>query len=253
MTSFNLFTEDITHDFETSTLPINDVENVTEGYQTIPFATQQGFSPFLVFVRALLAVLAVVGNAVTIITIMRNRQLWKPTYFFICNVCFFDFLYGCFLAPTYLATRKIVITSAAIEIGCTLKGILVGLITTGGTASMLLVAIDRVIYIMVPLRYFSLVTNAFSTLLILGAGLASLAFSTGIYWHNTMTKGFTCLPTVFLRKMESVLAFSYVLFLSIITLILNCIVGAVAYKQGGFFCVELFAKYLFLLDLRFEV
>ena len=206
--------------------------------------SKEGFPMEAAVVRIFLAVLAVVGNAMTILTIIRNRQLWKPTYFFICNACLYDFVYGSFVAPTYIATRKVIVTSTATEIGCTLKGVLVGVITVGGACSMLLLAIDRVIYIFLPLRYFNLVTDRLSAILITLAGLTSLAFSIGIYWNNLLTIGYSCLPTVYLKRVESITAFTYVVLLATVTLILHFIVGVIAYKQGeSSICLARFLTY----------
>lgn len=153
-----------------------DSENITHA-DTIP--QEYSFSIVLLVLRCATAVLGVAGNGATVATVARHRELWKPTYLLICNACVYDFLYGAVVAPVYLATRDVLVTSGAVRFACLVKGVASVVVTVGEALAMFFIALDRLVYIKMPLHYFSLVTTRLVLGAITGGATLTILFSIG--------------------------------------------------------------------------
>lgn len=188
------------------------------------------FEDVSVTVRFLIAVAAIVGNAMIILAIFLIRYKWKLTYLFILNVCIYDFFYGFIIFMIHF-TRNIRVTSDVVLDLCEIKGVIIGFCSVGESLGVLFLAVDRFVFIMKPLRYFDLMTNRVGGAMVAGSAVFSLCFPAGVYSSTNMRVGDLCLPTMLLPPALSMLSFGTIFFISTVTLMIHAVITATAIGQ----------------------
>uniref|UniRef100_A0A3P8N8N3 G-protein coupled receptors family 1 profile domain-containing protein n=1 Tax=Astatotilapia calliptera TaxID=8154 RepID=A0A3P8N8N3_ASTCA len=102
--------------------------------------------------------LAVTGSLVNIIFIVSDKQLHKPMYLLICNLAVVDILYTSSATPTMIAVLLAGFNTIS-YVECLIQMCVFQLGSTMEMFSLTIMAFDRLIAIIYPLRYHSYLTN----------------------------------------------------------------------------------------------
>ncbi|CAI5693112.1 unnamed protein product [Oreochromis niloticus] len=102
--------------------------------------------------------LAVTGSLVNIIFIVSNKQLHKPMYLLICNLAVVDILYTSSSTPTMIGVLLAGVNTIS-YVECLIQMCVFQLGGIMELFSLTIMAFDRLIAIIYPLRYHSYLTN----------------------------------------------------------------------------------------------
>jgi len=87
----------------TINVTLSEIESSTiDQHEAIEDDINQGFLIFYVCVVIVISVAIVIGNAIVIVTLLRNEQLKQPCNYFIVSLSLSDLLFGLFF-PAYNA------------------------------------------------------------------------------------------------------------------------------------------------------
>ena len=114
-------------------------------------------------VTLFLMLLSTFGNSLVMISVKRFEWLRSPTFYFVALLAFFDFCSA--FPPSVMVVVSLMdnlpsdnITSSYI-IYCKITFGFLGFSTTGNLLLIIIITIDRYLYITKPLRYMDIVTN----------------------------------------------------------------------------------------------
>ncbi|XP_063348659.1 olfactory receptor 2T5-like [Pelmatolapia mariae] len=103
--------------------------------------------------------LAVTGSLINILFIVSDKQLHKPMYLLICNLAVVDILYTSSSTPTMIRVLLAGVNTIS-YVECLIQMCVFQLGATMELFSLTIMAFDRLIAIIYPLRYHSYLTNA---------------------------------------------------------------------------------------------
>jgi len=188
------------------------------------------FDDFAVSVRCVVAIGAIIGNAVIIYALFCNRYSWQESHYFTLNVCIQDLLLSLLLLVN-LSTRNVYVMTRAVGMLCLLKASLFQIFTTTEAWGIFLLALDRFIYITMPLRYYNIITTKFTLTLIAASWMTITLYSLINYFTFTMPIGTICLPLYYQSKAKVIVAFAIVFIIALMTLFFHCLVGITGFRQ----------------------
>ena len=116
-----------------------------------------------IIVNVIIVILCTFGNSLVIISLRKFAWLRVPTNYFVAFLAFYDFCNGLpassfFAVTSFLSTQNDNIT-IQYDISCKINVYIAAFSGYGNLLSVILITVDRYIYINWPLRYSELVTN----------------------------------------------------------------------------------------------
>ena len=109
------------------------------------------------------SVICCFGNSLVMKIVKRFEYLKQPTFYFVALLAFYDFCHG---APVFLLTAILSILDSTpteitkvYEVLCRIQVFLTEIAFMGDILNILIISIDRFVYIKWPLRYNTIVTE----------------------------------------------------------------------------------------------
>lgn len=133
-------------------------EFVITGFDTFEKTTILGI------VILALYILVMLGNLANICFIVMDKQLHQPMYLFICNLAIVDMLYCTCSCPTMIGNLLVGFKTIS-YVPCIIQMFVFGLGFVMEVFTISVMAFDRLIAIINPLRYHSILTNVRSVIL----------------------------------------------------------------------------------------
>ena len=183
--------------------------------------------------RVLFSLLAIFGNLLTIIVVARFESLHNSTSYFICSLAVADLMTG-IMTSTAVALHVLGIYDPLYIPICRVHITLSLVSTLNNICSILLIAVDRYIFIAHGLRYLVFVTPTRTFLVI---GFTWLYFMTEVSvligLGKGPTTGMTCKYSLFLTEMvyNNILIPRFVV-VALVTVGFYTAISCIAYKQG---------------------
>ena len=216
----------------------------TDNYTTLPYDSNMTStrsevllpSSFITVhygLRVLFSLLAIFGNLLTIIVVARFESLHNSTSYFICSLAVADLMTG-IMTSTAVALHVLGIYDPLYIPICRVHITLSLVSTLNNICSILLIAVDRYIFIAHGLRYLVFVTPTRTFLVI---GFTWLYSMTETSLLIGLSKGPTtqtaCKYSLFLSKMvyNNILIPQFVV-LALVTVGFYIAISCIAYKQG---------------------
>ncbi|XP_067090212.1 adenosine receptor A3-like [Osmerus mordax] len=140
--------------------------------------------------EVLIAVTCCLGNLMVIFVVCSSRTLRQPTFCFLVSLAAADLLVGVVAIPLAVMVDGHVWTSFQ---GCLLISCVVLLLTQASTLSLMAIAVDRFLRVVIPLRYKRIVTERRSWLVVGACWCVAivLSFPPMFGWHNHKTVNHT--------------------------------------------------------------
>ena len=176
------------------------------------------------FVFFCAAVVCCFGNSLVMISVRRFEYLKEPTFYFVALLAFYDFCHG---APVFVLTATLLILDSTVieinityEVLCRIQGFLAEFATLGDILSILIISIDRFIYINWPLRYCIIVTEKRAQIIMyIGCSIAEYCFQLFLASTTVVEKPCTTYGLVDTSGMTYVLGtFHVVVLLAVVSL-----------------------------------
>ena len=183
--------------------------------------------------RVLFSLLAIFGNLLTIIVVARFESLHNSTSYFICSLAVADLMTG-IMTSTAVALHVLGIYDPLYIPICRVHITLSLVSTLNNICSILLIAVDRYIFIAHGLRYLVIVTPTRTFLVI---GFTWLYFMTEVSVLIGLGKGhmtrMTCKYSLFITEMvyNNILMPRFVV-VALVTVGFYTAISCIAYKQG---------------------
>ncbi len=112
------------------------------------------------------ALLATIGNFLTLVVIYKYEQLQIPAHFFLCSLAMADFLCGIIGLPMRLV-QYVSHNINGYQYICLIKMAVQEIITFGNILSITIIAVDRALFIAKALHYNIIMTNKRAKLIII--------------------------------------------------------------------------------------
>ncbi|KAI0215041.1 Adenosine receptor A2b, partial [Lamellibrachia satsuma] len=209
--------------------------NTSAGNGTNELTEVSAFRPEMVPFAFAYGVFVIVGNGLTITSVLRFEQLRTPANLFVASLAGADLAVGV-TGPYFIFLNSVpmgVRLSRNSDIAClfSLWGIILS--TVGSAFNLLAIAIDRFIAIMFPLRYASIVspTTAKAWIAVVWAVIFCLSLPPFCGW-NTWSRKSRCTFTEVLHAEYTIGLFAVPVVTCLVVLtVLYCVVFAVAWKH----------------------
>ncbi|XP_046882558.1 adenosine receptor A1-like [Hypomesus transpacificus] len=139
-----------------------------------------------IVLEVLIAVTCCLGNLMVIFVVWSSRTLRQPTFCFLVSLAAADLLVGVVAIPLAVVVDGHVWTSFQ---DCLLVSCVVLLLTQASTLSLLAIAVDRFLRVIIPLRYKRIVTERRSWMVVAACWCVAivLSFTPMFGWHNQET------------------------------------------------------------------
>ena len=141
---------------------------------------------FLLVLNSVLSITAFLENAMILVALRKESSLYPPSKLLLCCLATTDLCVGLISEPLYVTELLTVVNerwnicryvSAAVFIsGITLSGLSLAILTT--------ISVDRLLALLLGLRYRQVVTLKRTYTTVITCGLVSAAFSTTYFWNS---------------------------------------------------------------------
>ena len=123
----------------------------------VPILPSNNFNYIMIGLQAVTMVIAVPGNLITILTIIKSRKLRENvTYIFVLSVSIADFLVGLIAQPLFIGNIYTLTSNIRLCKAGVLTGFICGCASISGIIG---ITLDRFIYIVFPYKYQRILTR----------------------------------------------------------------------------------------------
>lgn len=194
-------------------------------------------SIFYIVLELLIAVLSVLGNVLVCWAVCLNSNLQSITNFFVVSLAVADIAVGVLAIPF-----SIIISTGFCSnfYGCLFIACFVLVLTQSSIFSLLAIAIDRYIAIMIPLRYNSLVTGQRAQSIIAICWFLSIiiGLTPMMGWHMQPNNNNTCTPGLIECLFEEVVVMEYMVYFNFF----GCVLIPLLLMLAIYLCIFMAAR-----------
>ncbi|KAM4772388.1 adenosine receptor A3-like [Rhinophrynus dorsalis] len=167
-----------------------------------------------------IAITAALGNILVCTAFITDRKLWTVTNYFLLSLSMADVCVGAFAIPCAILT-SIGVPYNNLKLCLLMLSILI-MLTVCSTLSLLAIAVDRYIAILIPLRYESIMTPTNTIIAIVAAWIIALmgGLVPMMGWHKTPSSDAYCLFTQVVDMTYMVYFFTFTFFALPLTVML---------------------------------
>ena len=145
-----------------------------------------------IIVNVIIVILCTFGNSLVIISLKKFEWLRVPTNYFVALLAFYDFCSGLpsssLLAATSFLSTQNEKTTIQYDVICKMYVYVAGFSGIGNLLCVIIISVDRYIYINRPLRYYDLVTNRKALVISIISFIIANMVSTTAFYNQDATK-----------------------------------------------------------------